>query len=59
MVVSLSPHSFSPCISASFMIEDTGDIYLCSKLLGYSSVKTTQRYTKVTDKSLMDGVKSI
>ncbi len=44
--------------SASFMLEATGDIYLCSKLLGHSSVKTTQRYAKVTDKSLMDGINS-
>ncbi len=44
--------------SASFMLEATGDIYLCSKLLGHSNVKTTQRYAKVTDKSLVDGINS-
>ncbi len=44
--------------SASFMLEATGDIYLCSKLLGHSSVKTTQRYAKVTDTSLVAGINS-
>ncbi len=44
--------------AASFMLEATGDIYLCSKLLGHNSVKTTQRYAKVTDKSLLAGINS-
>ncbi len=45
--------------SASLMLEATGDIYRVSKLLGHSSVVTTERYAKITDKSLVDGINSI
>jgi integrase len=44
--------------SATLMLEATGDIYKVSKLLGHSDVKTTQRYAKVTDESLLEGVNS-
>jgi len=44
--------------SASLMLEATGDIYRVSKLLGHSSVVTTQRYAKITDKSLEEGINS-
>ncbi len=44
--------------SASLMLEATGDIYKVSKLLGHSSVVTTQRYAKHTDKALEDGINS-
>ncbi len=42
--------------AATNMLEASGDIYLSSKLLGHESVKTTQRYAKVTDKSLRAGI---
>ena len=44
--------------AASFMLSSTDNIYLVSKLLGHSSVVTTQRYAKVTDESLVSGINS-
>jgi len=44
--------------SATLMLEATSDIYRVSKLLGHSDVKTTKRYAKVTDDSLVEGINS-
>jgi integrase len=47
----VSRHTF-----AVLALEQTTDIWLVSKLLGHSDVRTTQRYATVTDKRKQDAV---
>lgn len=50
----VSRHSF-----ATIIYEQTGDIYVVSKLLDHATAKTSERYAKVTDKRKEDAIRTM
>ena len=47
----ISRHTF-----ATYLVNNGGDLYTVSKLLGHTSIKDTQIYAKVTSKSLIETI---
>ena len=55
IVTSITPHRFRHT-AATMLLEEGVDIRLVQKLLGHSSISTTELYTYVSDHSLKDAI---